>query len=88
VKTFKQAWAEKEAAGYRYGRDALEGVRFGWDMACADRDEQIRVLREAMAGAEAHLLIGLDLNEAGLNGRAHQALLGIREALAATEPKP
>lgn len=50
------------------------------------RDEQIRVLREALAGAEAHLLIGLDLNEAGLNGRAHHALLGIREALAATEP--
>jgi hypothetical protein len=30
MRTFEQVWAEKEAAGYRYGEDALEQVRFGW----------------------------------------------------------
>lgn len=30
---FKQEWAKKEAAGYRYGRDALEQVRMGYRMA-------------------------------------------------------
>ena len=32
---FKEAWAEKEAEGYQYGHDALEQVRFGWDMRAA-----------------------------------------------------
>lgn len=32
MKTFEQAWAEKEAQGYQYGEDALEGVRFGWQI--------------------------------------------------------
>lgn len=30
--TFDEAWSEKEAAGYQYGRDALEQVRFGWEI--------------------------------------------------------
>jgi len=30
--TFEQAWAAKEREGYRYGRDALEQVRFGWEL--------------------------------------------------------
>jgi hypothetical protein len=33
MKTFEQAWAEKEAEGYQYGEDALEQVRFGWEIA-------------------------------------------------------
>jgi hypothetical protein len=33
---FEQAWAKKEADGYLYGRDALENVRFGYEIA---RDE-------------------------------------------------
>lgn len=32
-KTFEQAWAEKEAEGYQYGEDALQGVHFGWEIA-------------------------------------------------------
>lgn len=32
---FREEWAKKEAEGYRYGSDALEHVRFGWDMAMA-----------------------------------------------------
>lgn len=32
-KTFEQAWAKKEAEGYQYGSDALEHVRFGWEIA-------------------------------------------------------
>jgi hypothetical protein len=31
-KTFEEAWAEKEKEGYQYGRDALEQVRFGWEI--------------------------------------------------------
>lgn len=30
---FRAAWARMEAAGYRYGRDALEQVRMGWRLA-------------------------------------------------------
>jgi hypothetical protein len=33
---FQKAWARKEAKGYRYGHDALEQVRLGWDMAKGD----------------------------------------------------
>ena len=33
MKTFKEAWAEKEAQGYQYGEDALCGVNFGWEIA-------------------------------------------------------
>ena len=32
MKTFEEAWAEMEAKGYRYGADALEHVRFGWEL--------------------------------------------------------
>jgi hypothetical protein len=32
-RTFEQAWKAFTDAGYRYGRDALEGVRFGWEIA-------------------------------------------------------
>jgi hypothetical protein len=31
--TFEQAWKTYEAKGYRYGADALEQVRFGWEIA-------------------------------------------------------
>lgn len=31
--TFEEAWAQKEAQGYLYGRDALEQVKLGWQMA-------------------------------------------------------
>lgn len=39
-KTFAQVWAEKEAEGYQYGEDALEQVRFGWDIAASHVEEQ------------------------------------------------
>lgn len=32
VMSFEEAWAEKEAAGYQYGQDALENVHFGWEI--------------------------------------------------------
>ena len=35
-RTFEQAWAEKEAEGYQYGEDALEQVKFGWELAMAE----------------------------------------------------
>ena len=31
--TFEQVWAQKEREGYSYGEDALEQVRFGWELA-------------------------------------------------------
>ena len=43
---FRRAWAEKEAEGYQYGRDALEQVRFGFEIGLAaaqletDRDRR------------------------------------------------
>lgn len=33
MKTFEEVWAEKEREGYSYGEDALEQVRFGWELA-------------------------------------------------------
>ena len=30
---FEEEWAKKEAAGYQYGHDALEQVRFGFEIA-------------------------------------------------------
>jgi len=33
VETFEEAWKAFEAQGFRYGRDALEQVRFGWNIA-------------------------------------------------------
>ena len=33
ITTFAEAWAKMEARGYRYGEDALENVRMGWDLA-------------------------------------------------------
>jgi len=50
AKTFKEAWAEKEAQGYHYGADALEHVHFGWQIAhealLADAPDVARVARE------------------------------------------
>jgi len=31
--TFEEAWKAFEAQGFMYGRDALEQVRFGWNIA-------------------------------------------------------
>lgn len=44
MKTFEQAWAEKEAEGYQYGRDALEQVRFGWEL----RERQVSLMYAAL----------------------------------------
>lgn len=44
METFKEAWAKKEAQGYRYSSDALEQVEFGWEM----REAEIKRLTEAL----------------------------------------
>jgi hypothetical protein len=41
MKTFEEAWAEKEAAGYQYGADALEQVWFGWEIREAAEKEDV-----------------------------------------------
>jgi len=33
IPTFEKVWAEKKKEGYQYGEDALEQVRFGWEIA-------------------------------------------------------
>lgn len=33
---FKTAWARKRSEGYQYGGDALENVRFGYEIAVAE----------------------------------------------------
>jgi hypothetical protein len=33
TKTFEMVWKEKMAEGYQYGDDALEQVKFGWELA-------------------------------------------------------
>jgi hypothetical protein len=43
--TFEQVWEIKKSEGYQYGRDALENVRFGWDLAqqsimCSDKESE------------------------------------------------
>ena len=35
---FKKAWKRMEAKGYQYGHDALENVRFGWELAREEFD--------------------------------------------------
>jgi len=39
--TFEEVWAEKEREGYQYGEDALEHVRFGYELA-KDKAEEWR----------------------------------------------
>lgn len=46
---FRAAWAKKEAAGYRYGGDALENVRFGFEIA----EEELLTLEVARKIVEA-----------------------------------
>ena len=67
ARTFDEAWAEKERTGYQYGKDALEQVRFGWDIAMAnlapparlaalgrdDTYELLRVMHAARAWVDA-----------------------------------
>lgn len=36
MRSFEEVWAEKEAEGYQYGHDALEQVRFGWELCQAE----------------------------------------------------
>jgi len=51
--TFEEAWAKKEAEGYQYGADALEQVRFGWE------------LRESAGGMKPIEIVAGTLLEAG-----------------------
>ena len=54
MKTFKEAWAEKEAQGYQYGEDALCGVNFGWEIALTAmaQDEEAALAAAVVEAAE------------------------------------
>lgn len=45
MKTFEEAWAEMKQRGYRYGTDALEHVRFGWELRESAERESSRACR-------------------------------------------
>ena len=44
--TFEEVWAEKEKEGYQYGEDALEQVRFGWELGEAERQKLVTKIEE------------------------------------------
>ena len=52
--TFDEAWAKKVTEGYQYGPDALEQVRFGWEIHEAE-------IAAAEADAMALLARGVEL---------------------------
>jgi hypothetical protein len=59
MKTFKEAWAEKEREGYQYGGDALENVEFGWEIAQAEmRDAEASAWNEGIEVCAAYLEMG------------------------------
>lgn len=41
MKTFEDAWKEMKAKGYRYGDDALENVKVGWNMFAERYSEKL-----------------------------------------------
>lgn len=51
MKTFEQAWAEKEAQGYQYGESALEGVRFGWQIRADVEQRHLADILDLLAAA-------------------------------------
>lgn len=53
--SFEEVWVEMERKGYQYGRDALEQVRLGWEMAKA----QIPVPVAACSAEEAAWELGV-----------------------------
>ncbi len=54
--SFDQAWKEKEKEGYQYGRDALEQVRFGWEI----KEEAIKSTLKAQSSRINIILEKLD----------------------------
>ncbi len=68
--TFEQAWSEKEAEGYQYGEEALERVRFGWELACGKmtRERRMQWLQD---NVRVRLALRRDL--AAANARADAA---------------
>ncbi len=70
MKTFDEVWAEKEREGYRYGDDALEQVRFGWELAQHARGEdavelQLAELRSVLDSPQTEDFLAAVRNEAG-----------------------
>jgi hypothetical protein len=51
TKTFQQAWSDMEAKGYRYGEDALEQVRFGWNLAYGGDDSLVETMEDLLEQA-------------------------------------
>ncbi len=45
MRTFEEAWAEK---GYQYGREPLQNVRLGWEMALAEASREVEYLKKAV----------------------------------------
>lgn len=77
--TFEQAWAKKAAEGYQYGHDALEQVRFGWEICMAERNP-------TRTAAEQRVLDAMGrLDEMGLQMMAEDDDDGLWSMVAAAE---
>lgn len=50
TKTFEEAWAEKEREGFQYGEDALEYVRFGWELRGDPNDRLLKEIEAKLQG--------------------------------------
>ena len=61
---FKRAWARKAKEGFQYGEDALEQVRFGFELAQeeAAREQSMTSARDKLKRAVIHH-IGWDARE-------------------------
>jgi len=86
MKTFEQAWADKVSEGYDYGAEALEVVRFGWELRAAEELASGIAGHEALADAFADVALTRDVSKdavvsslADLLGRVSR--LGMRLAL-------
>ncbi len=51
-RSFEQVWQQKEQEGYQYGHDALEQVRFGWELREAEGVPALDSLRGLLRSEE------------------------------------
>lgn len=51
IPSFEEAWKVKEAEGYQYGKDALEQVRFGWELRSQFPTNKEQLIQNIIDGA-------------------------------------
>ncbi len=82
--TFEAAWAEMEKRGYRYGRDALAGVKFGWklheDWNTTNPPEADKLLQQALEALEYRLQQTRPIHQADVVMESIRTYLEIKNA--------